>query len=73
MCRHCERLVENIEHKELIHRFMEITAEKVNRKLRATKGPTLTPVTANDIDIRIEVRTGLSLLRDLRFSDEPII
>lgn len=33
MCRHCERLVEDIQHKELIHEFMEVLTVGVNRKL----------------------------------------
>lgn len=33
MCRHCERLVEDVEHKQLVHDFMAQTAINVNRKI----------------------------------------
>ena len=33
MCRHCERLVEDVANKQLVHDFMEISAAKINRKI----------------------------------------
>lgn len=39
MCRHCERLVEDIEHKEIIHKFFEITATKLSKLHKKTIHP----------------------------------
>jgi hypothetical protein len=33
MCRHCERLIEDVADKKLIHDFMENSAAKINRKI----------------------------------------
>lgn len=33
MCRHCERLVEDVADKKIVHDFMESVASKVNRKI----------------------------------------
>lgn len=53
MCRHCERLVEDADCKPAVHAFMEMAAEKVNRKL-AERGISQR-VTANDLDVKVEV------------------
>jgi hypothetical protein len=52
MCRHCEKLNED---KDFVHRFMELTANRINEA--AALHFTLTkPITADDIDIRYEVK-----------------
>ena len=33
MCRHCERMVEDVDDKKLVHDFMENSAMKINRKI----------------------------------------
>ena len=33
MCRHCERLVEDVANKKIVHDFMEISAAGINRKI----------------------------------------
>ena len=33
MCKHCERLVEDVAHKQTVHDFMEISAAGINRKI----------------------------------------
>lgn len=33
MCRHCERLVEDVANKQIVHDFMEISAAGINRKI----------------------------------------
>ena len=33
MCRHCERLVEDVTNKQIVHDFMEISADGINRKI----------------------------------------
>ena len=33
MCRHCERMVEDVADKKLVHDFMENSAMKINRKI----------------------------------------
>lgn len=68
MCRHCERLVEDVEHKELLHKFMEVMAEKVNRRLAEQKYPQR--VTANEIDIQI---TATVDNLQQRLSDHPAV
>jgi hypothetical protein len=67
MCRHCERLIEDVEHKELVHRFMEVTAQKINqRKLYPQQ---LKPVTADDLEITVSLiargRTGYDILKEM--------
>jgi hypothetical protein len=78
MCRHCERLVEDVAEKQLVHDFMASLAAKVNRKINEDvidamqigvpenpedkgllyrHGTRLqNPVTANDIDVKVNVR-----------------
>jgi len=55
MCKHCERLVEDIEHKQLVHDFMVVAASGVNRKLREDKIPIIRDVTADDLELDIRV------------------
>jgi hypothetical protein len=59
MCRHCERIVEDVQHKETVHRFMQAAADGVNRSLRERcqkSGESLAKeVTPDDLDIKIEV------------------
>jgi len=55
MCRHCERLVEDIEHKQLMHDFMAAAAKGVNRKLREDGVPITRDVTADDLELDIKV------------------
>ena len=54
MCRHCERLVEDVQHKETVHAFMAAAAVGINR-YAAEQGLTLiAPVTADDVNVRFE-------------------
>lgn len=67
MCKHCERLVEDVEHKDLVHRFMEVTAQKINqRKLYPQQ---LKSVTADDLEISISLtargRNGFDILKEM--------
>jgi len=57
MCRHCERLVEDVAHKQLVHDFMALAASGVNRKLRedAAKMGLYQQVSADDLDVSITV------------------
>ena len=56
MCRHCEKLIED---KDAVHQFMGLTVKRVNKKI-TTDGITLAqPVTADDIDIRVEVNARI--------------
>jgi len=55
MCRHCERMVEDIEYKQLLHDFMAIAAKGVNRKLREDNVPIMRDVTADDLEVEIKV------------------
>lgn len=48
MCRHCARLVEHPEDKDILHAFMERTALRVSERLGEI-------VTADQIDIDIHV------------------
>jgi hypothetical protein len=52
MCRHCERLVEDVKHKQLVHDFMALSAKKTNERLLR---PGETPITADDLNIHFEV------------------
>lgn len=53
MCRHCERLVEDREHKPLVHEFMALLAEKINRLHRERGIPST--VTADDVEFKADV------------------
>ena len=68
MCRHCERLVEDVEHKELVHRFMEVSAEKINRKLRETEPGAV--ITADDITLEFHFRILSPIRRIIKDLDE---
>ena len=63
MCKHCERLMEDVEHKELVHRFMEVAAQKINQRSALLRN--IQPVTANDLELRIEVNAHFRGVHDL--------
>lgn len=46
MCKHCERLVEDADAKDIVHKFMARAAENINRD-----HPNNLPVTANDLKL----------------------
>ena len=48
MCRHCEKIVEDVQHKETVHRFMEAVAAGINRRIREQGNETPFPITADD-------------------------
>lgn len=37
MCRHCERLVEDVQHKQVVHDFMEVLTAGINRTFAERK------------------------------------
>ena len=49
MCKHCENLVEDVEHRELLHRFMTLTAEKISKRLGQL-------FSADDIGVEFTIR-----------------
>lgn len=67
MCKHCERLVEDVEYKKLIHDFMAATAMKINQ--RKIPHLNLEPITADDLEIEVQVNAKFrgvhSILRDM--------
>lgn len=63
MCRHCERIKEDVKDKQIVHDFMKSCAEKINRKIKESRelgsfsdlGRLVRPVEADDIELKIEV------------------
>lgn len=49
MCKHCERLVEDAQHKQLVHDFMAVLTAGINRKLKE-QGNRYLPVDVNDVE-----------------------
>lgn len=52
MCKHCEKLSED---KEVVHRFAESAAKRINEKWQREDGSNPYPVMADDLSIKIEV------------------
>ena len=48
MCRHCERIHEHPEDREIVHAFMERTAQRIREQTGHTR------LTANDIDVTVK-------------------
>ena len=59
MCRHCEKIVEDVQHKETVHRFMEAAAAGINRRIREQGHETRFPITADDIEVELKVTTAI--------------
>lgn len=55
MCRHCERIKEDVESKPVVHAFMEHLAKNCNRAVRERGTPLAHEITADDIDITVHV------------------
>lgn len=55
MCRHCERLVEDAQHKQVVHAFMAAAADGINRDMCERGLALLSPVVADDIDVRFDL------------------
>lgn len=66
MCKHCERIKEDVESIPLIHAFFEDLTKKVNRTLKE-EGKNFT-VTANDldIDVKVDYRPYCTITDDIR-------
>jgi len=52
---HCERLVEDVEDKPVVHAFMEALAKKLNRKMVEEDQRLQRPITADDIELSVTV------------------
>lgn len=55
MCKHCERLKEDINSKDLIHAFFKDLAEKCNRHAKEDRQELVRPITPNDIEITVNI------------------
>lgn len=55
MCNHCEKIVEDVQHKETVHKFMQAAADGVNRSLAEQGRTPMHPVTPNDIEVLLNV------------------
>jgi hypothetical protein len=64
-------LVEDVRHKATVHDFMLAAAEVVNRKLGEEGRVLMQPVTADDIDVKLEV--SATFWQHNHFADSPII
>lgn len=59
MCRHCEKIVEDVQHRETVHSFMQAAADGINRRIREDGDETPTPITANDIEVELRITTPI--------------
>jgi len=57
MCKHCERIKEDLSSKPIIHAFFEDLASKCNRKAIERKLELIRPIIADDIDITVNIKT----------------
>jgi hypothetical protein len=55
MCRHCERITEDLEYKDIVHKFMDGVARGVNRA-NDQRGLSALRVDPDDLEVRIEAR-----------------
>lgn len=53
MCRHCENLQED---RDFVHRFMELTAARLNEAAAKDGHNLSSPITPDDVDIQYKVR-----------------
>lgn len=51
MCRHCERIVEDVEYKDTVHKFMEGLTRGINRTL--TERNMKTRVTVDEVEFYV--------------------
>jgi hypothetical protein len=54
-----------VEDKEFVHRFMELTAKRVNEKAKADGHELSSPITPDDINVRYEINAQIRAINPL--------